>query len=216
MARSLQKFQVGESGDGAHLIAKAAATGVADYERAVRLFVAEEVNHARMLAEILTAAGYPTVGHHWSDAVFVRLRRLLGLRTEIMVLCIAEVIALRYYRALADGNDALLAEVSELILDDERRHVRFQYHRIRAGFAHYPRVLRSVVEFVWCAMALVVAVVVSVDHGAALRDVGVSRIRFIVETRQLFSEAAWQIFGPAAALGCDGLPTSAVDSTGHN
>ncbi|MYR07382.1 ferritin-like domain-containing protein [Gordonia sp. SID5947] len=49
IVRSLQKFQVGESGDGAHLIANAAATGDRDYEAAARLFVAEEQNHARML-----------------------------------------------------------------------------------------------------------------------------------------------------------------------
>ncbi|MDF6103118.1 hypothetical protein [Gordonia hongkongensis] len=50
IVRSLQKFQVGESGDGAHLIANAAAAGDRDYEAAVRLFVAEEQNHARILA----------------------------------------------------------------------------------------------------------------------------------------------------------------------
>ncbi|WP_309113633.1 hypothetical protein [Saccharothrix sp.] len=35
----------------------------------------------------------------WSDAVFVRLRRALGPRLELMVLLIAEVVALGYYRA---------------------------------------------------------------------------------------------------------------------
>lgn len=39
------------------------------------------------------------MSRHWSDAIFVRLRRLLGLRTELMVLTVAEVVALSYYGA---------------------------------------------------------------------------------------------------------------------
>lgn len=89
---SVQRFQVGEAGDGANLIAKAA--GDRGYARAVRMFVAEEQNHARMLALLLRSAGAKTLDSHWSDAVFVRLRRALGLRLELMVLLIAEVVAL--------------------------------------------------------------------------------------------------------------------------
>ena len=103
---SLQRFQVGESGDGAHLIAKADLSGDTDYAAAVRLFVAEEQNHARMLAALLRAGGHGTVDRHWSDTVFVHLRRLIGLRLEVMILAIAEVIALRYYRALAEAKIA--------------------------------------------------------------------------------------------------------------
>lgn len=44
--------------------------------------------------------GVPTFAGHWSDAVFVRLRRLMGLRMELLVLMIAEVVARRYYGAL--------------------------------------------------------------------------------------------------------------------
>lgn len=99
VARSLQKFQVGESSDGAHLIANAVTGGDRDYEAAVRLFVLEEQNHARMLALLLGAAGVSTKRGHWSDFVFVWMRRSLGLRLELMVLAVAEVVALRYYRA---------------------------------------------------------------------------------------------------------------------
>ncbi|MDJ0419694.1 hypothetical protein [Rhodococcus opacus] len=66
VARSLRKFQVGESGDGAHPIVKADAAGDPDYATALRLFVAEEQNHARMLAELLRSSGVPTIGRHCS------------------------------------------------------------------------------------------------------------------------------------------------------
>src|SRR5690606_22315869 len=81
---------------------------------------------ARRLARLLTAGGRPTLPGHWSDTVFVRLRRLMGLRTELLVLMVAEVVALRYYRALRDGTtDPLTREVAARILADEERHVPF-------------------------------------------------------------------------------------------
>src|SRR5688572_19226213 len=84
--RSLQRLQVGESGDGANLIAKSERAGDPHYLAAVRLFIAEEQNHARLLANVLRYAGNPTIECHWTDVVFVALRRALGLRLELMTL----------------------------------------------------------------------------------------------------------------------------------
>jgi hypothetical protein len=168
IVRSVQRFQVGESGDGANLIAKA---GDGDYGTAVKLFVAEEQNHARLLANLLEAAGAPTIASHWSDAVFVRLRRALGLRLELLVLLVAEVIALTYYRALRDGtDDPLTTDVAGRILADEQRHVPFHRHRLgRVGLG-------------WRILLTGTAVVVALDHGSALRQLGMTRRRFIAET----------------------------------
>ncbi|MEN0138128.1 MAG: hypothetical protein AAGC80_23455 [Rhodococcus sp. (in: high G+C Gram-positive bacteria)] len=69
VGRSLQKFQVGESGDGAYLMAKADAAGDTDYADAVRLFVAEEQDHARMLAALLHGPA-----HGGRDAADLRRR----------------------------------------------------------------------------------------------------------------------------------------------
>ena len=143
IVRSVQRFQVGESGDGANLLAKAETQGPDRYPVAAKLFVAEEQNHARLLALLLASAGAPTLRAHWSDAAFVRLRRALGLRLELMVLMIAEVVALGYYRALRDGtDDPLLTDVAGRILDDEQRHVPFHCQRLRLGFASMPSASR--------------------------------------------------------------------------
>lgn len=199
VVRSLQKFQVGESGDGAHLIAMASASGDRDYETAVRLFVAEEQNHARMLARILSAAGAPTKRAHWSDSAFVLLRRLLGLKLEIMVLAVAEIVALRYYRALADGGvDELLGDVSERILDDERNHVPFQCRRLKLKFDGMPTIARFPIKQTWRLLALGVAVIVAVDHGPALRVCGVTRRASAADTMRLFDEAAATVFNASA------------------
>ena len=194
VVRSIQRFQVGEAGDGANLIAK---SGDGDYAAAVRLFVAEEQNHARLLALLLSAAGAPTIRGHWSDTVFVRLRRALGLRLELMVLMIAEVIALRYYRALRDGTtDPLVTEVAARILADEERHVPFHCDRLREAF---PPALRPIVRGVWRLMFTGVAVVVALDHGAALRCMGVSRRSFVRDALQLVRRIVPEMVSPPRA-----------------
>ncbi|MDX3453858.1 ferritin-like domain-containing protein [Streptomyces sp. ME02-8801-2C] len=179
---SVQRFQVGEDGDGANLIGKADQAGDADYARAVRLFVAEEQNHARLLARLLAAGGVPTLAGHWSDTVFVRLRRLMGLRMELLVLMIAEVVALRYYRVLRDGtSDALTSEVAARILADEERHVPFHCERLNASLAELPRSARRPVTALWRLLLLAVCVVVTADHGPALRRLGIGRLRFTAD-----------------------------------
>jgi hypothetical protein len=179
---SVQRFQVGEDGDGANLIGKADEAGDGDYAEAVRLFIAEEQNHARLLALLLAAGGMPLIAGHWSDTVFVRLRRLLGLRMELLILMIAEVIALRYYRALRDGTrDPLATDVAARILADEQRHVPFHCVRLHASLAELPRLLRRPVMTAWRLLLLAVSLVVATDHGQALRHLGVKRLRFVAD-----------------------------------
>ncbi|MEU8462249.1 ferritin-like domain-containing protein [Streptomyces sp. NPDC029003] len=183
LVRSLQKFQVGEDGDGSALIGKADRAGGATYSAAVRLFIAEEQNHARLLALLLAAGGAGTLSGHWSDAAFVRLRRLLGLRVELLVLMLAEVVALRYYRAVRDGAaDPLVSGVAGRILADEERHVPFHCRRLAEGLAPLPRAARRAVTGGWRVLLLGAAVVVAADHGPALRTLGVSRRAFVRDT----------------------------------
>ncbi|MEU7019549.1 ferritin-like domain-containing protein [Streptomyces sp. NPDC046203] len=175
LVRSIQRFQVGEDGDGAQLLAKARRAGIPGYGEAAALFIAEERDHARMLA----AAGAGTLDGHWTDAAFVRLRRTLGLRTEVLVLMVAEVVALRYYRALRDGtDDPLVTEVAGRILADEERHVPFHCRRLRADLGGGPRPVRRGTTAVWRGLVAGAALVVAYDHGPALRALGVSRTAF--------------------------------------
>ena len=136
LVESIRRFQLGESGDGEQLLRKAARAGDPEYLRAAEIFVAEEQQHAALLLRLLGYLGGQPMRKHWSDAVFVRLRRLMGLRTELMVLTVAEVVALSYYGGLADaGPDAVVRAVAARIVADEHPHVRFQQDRLRAGFA---------------------------------------------------------------------------------
>ncbi|MBH0776493.1 ferritin family protein [Nocardia bovistercoris] len=185
--RSIQRFQVGESGDGANLIAKAEAAGDPEYTAAVRMFVAEEANHARLLERLLTAAQAPIISGHWSDAVFVRLRRALGLRTELMVLMVAEVVALRYYSLLGRGvDDPLTRRVAALIFEDEKRHVPFHCQRLRAEFTRAHPITRAVAVALWWVVLIGATVVVAIDHGPALRRFGCRRHQFVRSGIALF------------------------------
>ncbi|MGW7243269.1 ferritin-like domain-containing protein [Streptomyces sp. NPDC054804] len=179
---SIQRFQVGEDGDGANLVGKADQAGDSDYAQAVRLFIAEEQNHARLLARLLAAGGKETLTGHWSDTVFVRLRRLMGLRMELLVLMIAEVVALRYYRALREGtDDSLTAEVAGRILTDEQRHVPFHCERLHDSLAELPRATRRPVMASWRLLLLAASLVVAADHGPALRRLDIGRLRFVAD-----------------------------------
>lgn len=180
VARSIQRFQVGESGDGATLIASARSAGDPVYAATVELFVAEEQAHGRLLGALLTAGGKPLLDRHWSDQVFVTLRHGLGLRLELLVLMVAEVVALEYYRLLRDGtDDRLTAEVAGRLLADERRHVPFHCARLRQGFGRWPAPARPLLRIGWGGLTLGAAAVVAVDHGSGIRTLGSSRSAFV-------------------------------------
>jgi hypothetical protein len=69
---------------------------------------------------------------------------------ELLVLMIAEVVALRYYRALRDGtDDSLTADVAGRILSDEQRHVPFHCERLHASLAELPHAMRRPVMARW-------------------------------------------------------------------
>src|SRR5438876_4648551 len=136
LIHSLQRFQVGEQGDGIHLKRSAAATGDLAYAETISLFIEEEQEHARLLGQLLRGMGAPLLGWHWSDVVFVCVRRLSGLRLELMVLLAAELISKRYYRALYEGTeDPVLRAAFAQILHDEVGHVDFHCEYLHRAFA---------------------------------------------------------------------------------
>ena len=180
LVASLRRFQLGEDGDGERLIAAAEAAGDPSYARAVRWFVAEEQQHAALLARALERLGAAPLAGHWSDTAFVRLRRALGLATELAVLQVAELVALQYYGALATGSpDPVLRSVAARIVLDERRHVAFHADRLRAAAGGLGRLHRLVAGTAWTAVAAGTTAVVLLDHGRAMRLCGTGRARFV-------------------------------------
>jgi hypothetical protein len=135
IAASVQKFQLGESGQGSHFLGCAAAyavrTGDWDYFEALRLFIREEQRHARDLGRFLELAGVPLLCADWSNGWFRWLRKRAGLELIVTVLVSAEVLAKVYYAALRKATGSvLLRRLCEQILRDEVAHVRFQSERL--------------------------------------------------------------------------------------
>lgn len=175
VARSLAIFQLGESGGGT-VIEQARRSRLPsvddDYAEAVALFVGEEHRHAELLACCVRALRGRLIDNNWTARLFVFGRRLVGLRLKIMVLLAAEVVGLCYYRLLGGSlPNGELKNVLREIAVDEKAHLEFHCQFLRAQMrsdAH-----RRLFVIVWRALMLAAALVVLVDHRAALRDLDI-------------------------------------------
>jgi len=200
LIRSLQRFQVGEQGDGKHLIIGAQRTGDAEYAATIRLFIKEEQHHAQLLARLLTGMGGSLLRWHWSDSCFVLLRRMLGLRVELLVLLSAEMIAKRYYRALYEGTtDPVLRAAFSKILTDELGHVSFHSDYLKQRFGNLPPLTRLSICWLWCIFFTIVCLVVAYDHGGVLAATEISKQEFRRDCGLIFEETAAYIFSPLMA-----------------
>lgn len=196
LGRSLAIFQLGESGTGEHLFeaARRADTDRA-YQRSLHRFVAEEQEHARLLGLALEALGHPRRTAHWTDRVFVIFRRAHLLRMEVLVLMVAEVIALSYYRALADGVPATdLADIFDRIHRDEVVHVAFHGDTLPDQLRRFPRPVHALSRLAWSGLVVGAALAVIKDHGRLLSRVGLPRRRFLAQVLSDRRRVAAQLF----------------------
>ncbi len=136
IAQSLKEFQAGESSEGKHLFRNAQEyserTGDLEYLAAIRLFIAEEQRHARVLGQYLLLNDISLVPTTFTDRVFRRLRHLFGgLEISIAVLITAEIIAKVYYAVLREATQSVILRVlCDQILRDELSHVQFQAEQL--------------------------------------------------------------------------------------
>ncbi|MBS1907359.1 MAG: ferritin-like domain-containing protein [Actinobacteria bacterium] len=197
LVRSFQRFELGEGGDGVRLLAKARAAGDPVYTRALELLVAEEQRHSALFGVGLRRMAAPSLRAHWSDFAFTRLRRILGLRTEIALFLIAETVAVEYFEALAEAApDPILRGIGERIRTDEREHLRFQVDRLRVGFADSPLLVRALAGLSWWVVAIGATAVLCVDHAAALRACGRNPVGYGVRALGTFRRFAGSALKP--------------------
>ena len=90
-------------------------------------FIREEQEHAQLIGCVLDALEEPRLEWHWTDWGVEKVHRLLGLKMEIMVLLVAEIIAKRYFRALREGmEDKVIRDMASQIGHDEEGIWRFR------------------------------------------------------------------------------------------
>lgn len=193
ISKSIQAFQMGEGSEGRWFKAQAKRYAEVEenpaYLKAIHCLIKEENRHAAYLGAFMDAAQIPRAKKNWTDEVFRKLRRLLGLEWTIRVLVTAELIALAYYASLSDATRSVeLKRICGEMLREEREHVKFQmFHLHTMNFRKWP-MLGAFADLAHAALLAATIAVTWFEHYRVLR------IRY-----GLFSYAAevWDFFREA-------------------
>ena len=122
--RSVEQFRLGDGGGPASLIAfdrENFRSRTDEMRQIVDLWFAEEAEHARLLGCAVQRFGGRFIQSHWSFTAFCLCRRVLGVKFELQVLTLTELVSTAYYRMIRSHSpDGPLAAMCELILRDRR------------------------------------------------------------------------------------------------
>ena len=187
LIKSLQRFQIGETGEGKHLRKYASLMNDAVYEECIK----EEQFHARVLAQIIQALDGTLLSWHWTDLAYICLRRMFGLKTEVFIMLIAEIIGKCFYRACADNLDnRLLSDAFSLIVLDEIGHLEFHTYFLQDRTKTFPHAVRRGVHYAWCVIFVVACLVFIADHKSTLVALKVAPRDFLRDCLNTFNRTA--------------------------
>lgn len=192
LAASLARFQLGETGEGRIVgaVGRCRMEGIDDdYRRALALFILEEGRHAHILAGIVTRLGGRLLTDSWTERLFVRARRLAGIRLKLLTMFAAEVVGIGFYGGLAAHLPrGATRSALEQIAADERAHLRFhrRFFQLQAPGGWR----RALFLLAWLPLASVAALVVLWDHRRTLHALAISRRQLIAHLFALIVEGA--------------------------
>jgi hypothetical protein len=180
LARSLAEYQLGDGGGECRLVARDAEVfrgSEIEMARLVDLWFEEEREHSRLLSHAVRRVGGTFVTDTPAMRLFYACRRALGVRFELLVLLVVEIVSTTYYRCIRRHvGDQPIAAMCRLIIRDEAGHVAF--HQARVTAAHPEGV--GALWTLWflllgfaCASFLWVG-----KNGACLRALGATRAEF--------------------------------------
>jgi hypothetical protein len=190
LLRSIEQFRLGDGGGPASLIAYDAEgfrSSTAGTRAIVDAWFAEEAEHARLLGCAVSRFGGRIITSHWSFTAFCLCRRLLGVRFELQVLTLTELVSTAYYRMLrAHSPDGPLAAMCELILRDEAGHVAFQRDRLASSGCPNPGLRGLLWRIQFLLFGYAAGTMLWINHAPCLKGIGGSRGEFYLEiSRQL-------------------------------
>lgn len=228
LAKSFATFQLGERSEGKRLLAGArryaARSGDPDYAEAMKLFIAEEHEHARLLANAVRAMAAPLAKRHWAEGIFHLVRNVYGYFFEVTVLLMAEIIALQYFhivrRCVADRT---VESLCGQILYDEVFHIRFHCQYLHKLIAPKPAVVRAAYWWGLAAMYAGASAVVAWDNRVLFAGIGCTKREFVRDTWCDFAAARQAMFtgepfewcvatGRPALNGLEGRSTTLTNS----
>ena len=194
---SLEGFQLGDGGGPASLIAADAErfrSSSQDMRTIVDYWFAEEKEHSRLLSCAVRRFGGKLIESHWSFSAFCASRRIFGVRFELQVLLLTELVSTAYYRVLRRHIDDLpVRAMCSLILRDEAGHVAF--HRARLAAASNKRGIPWALQFWACGYAA--ATMLWVNHRRCLTAIGGTRSEYFREVTFEISRFLRRLFNPA-------------------
>jgi hypothetical protein len=153
----------------------------------VDLWFAEESEHARVLGCAVKRFGGRIITSHWSFTAFCVCRRVLGVKFELQVLTLTELVSTAYYRMLRNHSpDGPLAAMCELILRDEAGHVAFQRDRLASASIPKPGLRGLLWRIQFMLLGYAAGTMLWINHAPCLKTIGGTRTEF-------YSEITWQL-----------------------
>jgi len=191
LIRSLQRFQIGETGEGKHLRKYARRTNDPKYVECIDLFIKEEQYHALVLAQMIQSMDGVLLTWHWSNLAFIGLRRMLGLKTELFILLIAEIIGKCFYNACAGSlENPRMRDAFSLIVLDEIAHLEFHCEFLHDQMKPFSHAIRQACYLVWSVLFLAACLVFIADHIRAFKAINISPRDFLNDCSNTFRRSA--------------------------
>lgn len=194
LRQSLPIFQLGEIGTGRHLLATACELVGEDHLQALRLFIIESQEHARLLALVCAALDIDMIDEHWTERAFRSTRHRRGPRSELLSIVIAQLISAEVYSAIAEGvGDPTLARIFNRLSADELRHLEFHSATLPRHLS-WSKPVKRIVRTGWVATARAAALAVAWEHRRLLTACGRSRRTFAAELSAAITAQAARLF----------------------
>ena len=180
LGTALPIFQLGEIGTGRHLLDTAVGVTSEDHLQALRFFIIECQEHARVLALICSELDIPMLEEHWTERLFRKTRYLRGFRTEMLAVVIGGMISAQVYKTIAVGvGDQTLSRIFAKLHEDELRHLDFHAATLPDHLNRFTPSRRRSVKMMWKAIAVVASIAVSWEQRHMLRSCASSQAKFV-------------------------------------
>lgn len=180
---SLPIFQIGEIGTGGHLLDAACGVVSEDHLQALRSFVIENQEHARLLALICSALDIEMIDTHWAERAFRRSRYLRGYRVEMLTIVIGQLITAQIYEVLVHGvGDPALTRIFARLHADELRHLEFHAATLPSHLDEWPSTIAHAARPLWLVAATAALIAVTWENRKLLRALGCPPHFFLTDT----------------------------------
>ncbi len=181
LRQSLPVFQLGEIGTGRHLLDSACGVVGEDHLQALRLFIIESQEHARLLALVCAALDIDMIDDHWSEQAFRVTRHRRGARFELLAIVIAQLISAEIYSTIAHGvGDPTLSRIFNRLHVDELRQLEFHSATLPPHLS-WAGPIRQLVRRGWVVAATAATIAVAWEHRRLLSACGQTRRGFITD-----------------------------------